>query len=195
MTFDLKHWKDPRATIANEFQHNDFGYLAHGNTVSATIIKELNRFGFNTVDLENKKALDFGCGTGRITIMAQPYFSRIVGYDPVTECIEQAEIDKLRAIGKMCKFDNLFFTTSLDGIPDSEFDVVYAVNVLEHLDAKAFKLAIQQIIRVMREDGVALLWYHEKKNPTFSKIVHFDKSATTFVRYKVFTRPELLRIA
>lgn len=195
MSFNLKHWTDPRATIANEFQHNDFGYLAHGSAVSAIVIKELNKLGLDPTKLESKSVLDFGCGTGRITLMAQPYFAKIVGYDPVPECIQQAEIDKTRATGKTCKFQNLSFTTTLDQVPDAQFDIVYAVNVLEHLDSTALKVALQQITRVMRPDAVALLWYHEKKNPTFSKITDFDKNATTFVTYRTFTREELLRIA
>lgn len=195
MSFKLTHWKNPRGTIANEFEKNDFGYLAHGSAVSAIIVKELDKYGMPASSLGNLKVLDFGCGTGRISLMTQPYFSRIVGYDPVPECIEQAHIDKIRATGNMCKFENLFFTTSLDGIPDSEFDVVYAVNVLEHLDAKSLQIALKQIVRVLKDEGIALLWYHEKKNPTFNKIVNFDKTATTFIRYRVFMKSELLKIA
>ncbi len=98
------------------------------------------------IDLEGKSVLDVGCGPGNFTRLLARRAARVVGCDSSDRMLsrraEAAGVEILRADARRLPF------------PDSSFDVVFAANLLHHLDDPAAALA--QMRRVARE-AVALI--------------------------------------
>lgn len=179
MPFDLQHWKKPRATIANEFQNNDFGYLNHAFSVAAEVIRNLD---FKPSQLRQLRALDYGCGTGRMSIALSHIFKAVDGYDPVSECIEQANLDRDKSAGKTCSMRNLTFSDSFNEFSHSTYDVVYAVSVLEHLTLPDQIIALENINRCLApSSGKAILWIHTVKNRALFDCLHLRSPGMVIV--------------
>lgn len=105
----------------------------------------------NGVQLAPGKMLDFGCGVGRMTRAFSRFFSAAVGID-VSE----------KMVGLARKFnadrDNCEFVASANPrmpFPDTTFDLVFSVLVLQHLPTKSLILSyISEFIRVAKDGGV-----------------------------------------
>lgn len=101
---------------------------------------------------EREKALDFGCGVGRLTLALGRYFKHCYGVDISEEMISQAH--QRNAEMPNCEFivnpaDNL-------GIfPDNYFDLVYTNIVLQHVPDKfIIKAYISEFIRTLKAGGL-----------------------------------------
>ncbi len=92
--------------------------------------------------------LDIGCAFGYLVHYAQSYFKRVVGVDISEFAIEEAKKE----------FPNLeFYVANAAHLPfhNGEFDVVTAIDILEHTPNVANSL--KEINRILRKDGVAFL--------------------------------------
>ena len=101
-----------------------------------------------------ERALDFGCGPGRLTRALSSRFARCVGVDVSDEMITRAR--ELNPDINNCEF-------VLNGRPDLElfdsgtFDFVYSSKVLQHMPHPNEAIRyIQEFIRVVRDDGVVV---------------------------------------
>lgn len=147
--FPLDHWKFPRQTIATRFKDNDIGYATHGSHVAAEVIIKLD---VRPSTLKLLDCMDYGAGTGRVARSIAPYFRRVTAYDPVQECIDLAN--------RECpglEIPNLTYTSVL---PEATFDVIFASNVLEHLDEQAQHVFFQNVKKLARSGCKLVLWYH-----------------------------------
>lgn len=94
------------------------------------------------------EVLDLGCGDGTHASMVRKFFDgNIYAIDPSEEIIEQAKRN----------YDNIFFkVASAYDLPyeDNFFDVVYAIDVIEHL--KEPKKMLSEVRRVLKKDGIVI---------------------------------------
>lgn len=155
MTFDLKHWRKPRQTIATRYKDDDIAYATHGAMVAMECIRRL--------DISGKKAagmhlLDYGCGTGRMARVLAGYFGKVTAFDPVSECIAEGISECSIPI------HNLVYTDRVDHLLPAVHDVVVSVNVLEHLNAADQRTMMDTIKRVAKPGAVLLLWYSIRSN-------------------------------
>lgn len=87
--------------------------------------------------------LDIGCGNGRFS---EPFHKE--GFDCV---LVDSEEKYSSNFGKRFKADlNMFMFGSMD----EQFEIVIANNVLFHLKSKDFKVALDNIYRVLKKGGV-----------------------------------------
>ena len=105
------------------------------------------------VDVNKKRAMDFGCGVGRLTQALWDVFEGVVGIDISYSMIENA--------GKSNKFGDRFefqvnTTDALAPLDDASFDFVYSNISLQHSPPEASSKYIAEFFRVLRPGGVAL---------------------------------------
>jgi len=113
------------------------------------ILKEGARLGY---PLKHEKALDFGCGVGRLTRALADKFTECYGVDISEKMIKKAL--ELNGHIANCKFivnesDNLRI------FQDNYFDLIYTSIVLQHIsDIEITKSYISEFIRVLDKDGL-----------------------------------------
>ncbi len=190
MPFSLDHWRNPRNTIANEFKNNDLGYYNHGMKVAAEIIRALD---LKPSHMKTMQVLDYGCGTGRISIAMSHIFHRVIGYDPVKECIDVAYTDRQRCMGKTVSMTNVSFHSDFSELSHMRVDAVVAVSVLEHLSLSDQIVALRNIVTVMSNDAKALLWLHTIKNAQICKFLNIINQPTGHVIVSTLDRSTILQ--
>ena len=98
------------------------------------------------------KALDFGCGVGRLSRALTAHFGECVGVDISAPMLAQAE--ELNRDSDRCRFV-LNTAGDLRVFESSSFDLVYTRYVLQHLPTRAMvRSYLSEFIRVLRPGGL-----------------------------------------
>jgi SAM-dependent methyltransferase len=104
------------------------------------------------------KALDFGCGVGRLTRALSAHFDECLGVDVSAEMVRRAR--ELNADRPNCTFVHSV-STDLAQLESGSFDLVYSSKVLQHLpSARLVRAYVAEFLRVARPDGLVAfqLW-------------------------------------
>ena len=112
--------------------------------------------GVNDLDppLEYGRALDFGCGVGRLTRALAGRFDTAVGVDISEGMVETAR--KLNADVAGCEF-RVNASADLRQFGDREFDFVYSSLVLQHLpDRELVQSYVAEFLRVVAPGGLVV---------------------------------------
>lgn len=100
------------------------------------------------------RALDFGCGVGRLTRALGSHFDEVVGVDISTEMLDRAR--ELNAAHAALSFDHNL-RGGLDDYPDGSFDAVFSNIVLQHLPGRPMmRRVVRDFVRVLRPGGLAM---------------------------------------
>jgi len=100
------------------------------------------------------RALDFGCGLGRVTRAMAKYFDECVGVD-ISEAM-LAAARELNTRYPSCKFLESD-SEDLGILPDEHFDLIYSDLVLQHIPTRVLiQLVISEFVRVLRPNGLAV---------------------------------------
>jgi SAM-dependent methyltransferase len=95
------------------------------------------------------RALDFGCGIGRLTQPLASKFQSVVGLDISAEMIANAR--------RLNHYDNCqYLVGTLDQLPSTEFDFVMAIYVIQHIPKGLQADTLHQLLRVLKPDGIAV---------------------------------------
>ncbi|MDG6982835.1 MAG: methyltransferase domain-containing protein [Nitrososphaerota archaeon] len=137
-------------------------------TFFATGIVEVNRIMKRIDSLsilpEHQRALDFGCGVGRLTQPLGAYFGEVVGVDISSSMIALAK--KLNT-SPNCHY-KINQRSDLGIFPDNHFDFAISLITLQHMEPKYAKSYLREVARVLRKGGVAYFGVPERlKNLTF----------------------------
>lgn len=106
------------------------------------------------------RALDFGCGVGRLTQALAPSFSEVIGLDVSPTMIALA--------GRLNRFPGAVRYVRNDApllgiFPDRHFDFVYSDIVLQHLDPADARAYVAEFMRVLRPGGMAVFQLPSRK--------------------------------
>ncbi len=101
-------------------------------------------------DLANGKALDFGCGVGRLSQALGAHFDHVTGVDIAAPMIELA--DQHNRTPDKVQF-RLNTKSDLSLIPDQSFDLVYSVITLQHIPPALIPGYIKEFCRICRPGG------------------------------------------
>jgi SAM-dependent methyltransferase len=113
------------------------------------LMARIERFGLPT---GHGRALDFGCGVGRITRALAQHFAECVGVDISPRMIDQAR--ELNCDQPRCRF-LVNRGQDLAGLQDASFDLVYTRIVLQHLpDRNAIETYLAEFVRTLRSGGL-----------------------------------------
>lgn len=103
--------------------------------------------------LKKGRALDFGCGVGRLTQALVQEFEIGYGIDISPTMIEYAQ--KFNRFGERCQYlvntqDNLHI------FQDNFFDFIYSFIVLQHMPPRLMTKYIQEFVRILNKGGVLM---------------------------------------
>lgn len=98
------------------------------------------------------RALDFGCGVGRLTQALAAHFDEAHGVDIAPEMIRKAE--------EFSKLDNTRFhlnlTSDLSQFETDSFDFIYTRIVLQHMPPEYQEGYVREFIRILSPVGLAV---------------------------------------
>jgi SAM-dependent methyltransferase len=100
---------------------------------------------------ERRRALDFGCGPGRLTQALAAHFDQVDGVDISPSMIELA--GTLNRFPDRCRY-HLNSASDLSSFADSVFDFVYSNITLQHVETLYAKNYLREFVRVVRPGGL-----------------------------------------
>ena len=106
------------------------------------------------VALRHRRALDFGCGVGRLTQALASRFEAVDGVDIAPSMIEQAE--RHNRHGRRCRY-HLSAAADLAIFGDSTFDLVCSLFVLQHVRPDYARGYLREFLRILRPGGVLVV--------------------------------------
>lgn len=103
--------------------------------------------------ISREKALDFGCGVGRLTQALAYHFNEVFGVDIAPSMIELAR--KYNRHGDRCRYI-LNDADDLSLFPDDSFDFIYSNITLQHMKPRYSKRYIKEFVRTLSSDGLMI---------------------------------------
>ena len=125
-------------------------FLATGVDEIAAVMTRLDELG---LDVGRERALDFGCGAGRLSHgLASAGFGEVLGCD-----ISPTMLDKAREIvpDATCRFVQVT-GTDLSAVETDSVDLVYTCRVLQHMPPALAHGYVREFWRVARPGGVVV---------------------------------------
>jgi SAM-dependent methyltransferase len=99
------------------------------------------------------RALDFGCGVGRVTRALADHFQAVVGVDVASTMVSRARL--LNQSYRNCRFV-VARGAHLREFDAGHFDVIYSRLVLQHIPPALVRRYIPEFIRVLAPGGVLM---------------------------------------
>ena len=118
--------------------------------------------------LRCRRALDFGCGLGRLTQALGAHFDEVVGVDIPPAMIQGAE--RYNSRGERCTYV-LNPRANLALFGDGHFDFLYSNLVLQHMHPKYSAVYLREFVRVLAPGGVALFQVPDRMRMTFKGLL------------------------
>ena len=135
---------------------SDAEFLAAATGVINDLEAELGRL--KTEERGNWRALEIGCGPGRLMRPMSRHFLEIHGVDVSADLIRQAR-ENLQDLPNARPRE--IQGTSLEDFADQSFDFVYSFNLFPHIPSQELVVAfLREIHRVLRPGGLARLQFN-----------------------------------
>lgn len=154
-TYEKLGREDPLyAVLTNDrFRHNrgDEGeFFASGRDEIARILDHVDRL---DVELARGRALDFGCGVGRLSQALADHFEAVVGVDIAESMVERARNSNRHGRRVQYLVNAVDHLRILDS---ASFDFVYSNITLQHVPPDASRSYIAEFLRVLGPGGTAV---------------------------------------
>lgn len=103
--------------------------------------------------VSRRRALDFGCGVGRLTQALCRYFDECCGVDIAPSMIEAAK--RYNRYGTKCSY-YVNDTDNLSLFADNSFTFIYSILVLQHMRQRYIEKYVTEFLRVLAPGGIAV---------------------------------------
>jgi SAM-dependent methyltransferase len=124
-------------------------FMATGEAEIDTVIHHLASIG--CIPDYGGKALDFGCGVGRLTQALAPRFTSCVGVD-----ISRQMIDKANALNRYAHCRYVANPEEQLPFADTSFSFIYSNIVLQHVPRRFATAYLREFIRVLAPGGILI---------------------------------------
>jgi SAM-dependent methyltransferase len=104
------------------------------------------------IGVGHERALDFGCGVGRLTQALADHFELSDGVDLAPSMIQQAI--RINRRGDRCRFHHNS-SPDLRLFADETFDLALSLLVFQHMEPELMRGYVAELVRVLRPGGVA----------------------------------------
>jgi SAM-dependent methyltransferase len=123
-------------------------FFATGRSEVETIIDALSERG---IAIGHRRALDFGCGVGRLTNALADHFELCDGVD-----LARSMIDRADALNRNCRRVSFHHNEApnLRLFGNETFDFVLSLLVLQHMAPELMRGYIREFLRVLRRGGI-----------------------------------------
>jgi SAM-dependent methyltransferase len=119
----------------------------------ALIARQLAQVATAGQELRWERAMDFGCGVGRLSVALAAKFREVVGVDISAEMIALARRHHSGV-------NNLTFVRNtradLQAFPADDFDLVYSLITLQHVPPPLIRSYLCEFVRICRPGGILL---------------------------------------
>jgi SAM-dependent methyltransferase len=115
------------------------------------------------VPLRKGRALDFGCGVGRLSQALAMHFDQVHGVDISPSMVGHA--NRLSRFPEKCQY-HINAEEHLGLFPDNHFDFVYSNITLQHIEQRFAKAYIADFLRVAKPGGIIVF---QVLNPAFPR--------------------------
>jgi 2-polyprenyl-3-methyl-5-hydroxy-6-metoxy-1,4-benzoquinol methylase len=105
-------------------------------------------------DFPRRRALDFGCGVGRVTLAMAAHFNEVVGVDVSPSMLEEAARNAYRAgIG------NITWVLSDDTLSrvEGQFDLVHTAITLQHIEIPRGRILFKRLVEMVAPGGIGAI--------------------------------------
>ncbi len=103
-------------------------------------------------NISPKKMLDFGGGNGELSIRLTKRYP-----NSQTTCYEPSESMLNEAINKISGTPNVILTNTIESFTDQNFDVIFSLEVFEHLPEKESSAALNTIKKSLHKNGILII--------------------------------------
>jgi SAM-dependent methyltransferase len=160
---------------------------------AAEIERTLSRAAELGLAVNGRRALDFGCGAGRLTRPLAARFELAVGVDIAQEMLDLASRDN--PVARRCRFVRNT-EPDLSLFPDGEFDLVYSSIVLQHLSPALITTYLAEFARVVRPGGSLIVHLPVRPRWTPRGLCYrlLPPSALGFVQRRLLGYPAPMRM-
>jgi 2-polyprenyl-3-methyl-5-hydroxy-6-metoxy-1,4-benzoquinol methylase len=138
-------------------------FFETGRRDVAATLAQIKRFYGN---VPTARALDFGCGVGRLVLPFAQHFGHVVGVDVSPDMI--AEARKNCAANGVGKVDFVLSDNDLRSLTGS-FDLIHSYIVLQHIPVVRGLALTDRLLSLVNPGGVAVLHYSLQRTLTFPK--------------------------
>ena len=107
-------------------------------------------------DVRGKTVLDVGCGVGRVTMELLKAGAHVTALDNSAKMLAITE-EKARKTSLTALFDSVKSNAAEISLPDSSYDIVVCVGLLEHLPRAVRIDTLKHLFRVVKPSGLIYL--------------------------------------
>lgn len=125
-------------------------FYQSGQADIARVMRHIHSLGGDSFD----HAIDFGCGTGRLTIPLASYAKKVMGLDVSPSVIKEAKKKTPKQLKSRVSYH--LSNDQLDGLP-KEYDLVHSYIVLQHVHPRRGEQIIKKLLANLQPGGFAAL--------------------------------------
>jgi SAM-dependent methyltransferase len=125
-------------------------FFLSGDLEISKVMRYLERLGLR---VGRRRALDFGCGVGRLTQALCSHFFQCDGVDIAPSMIEHAR--RHNRFARRCEY-HVNASDDLSGFGPDSFDFIYSNIALQHIEPEFVRNYVREFVRVLCPGGVAV---------------------------------------
>ena len=162
---------DEKFLESNLTDENKEEFFNSGAVYIDSVLKKIRRH--IDPDYRIGKALDFGCGVGRLVIPLAELAESVTGID-----VSDSMLNEARKNCDARSINNVTLVKSDDNLSllNDQYDFIHSFIVFQHIPVKRGECIFENLIAHLEDGGVGVLHFTYAKNLKFGKLVPFIKN-------------------